>query len=296
MYMASGVVDVRVTGAVGTIVLNRQERRNALSRAMVAELQQAFDDLHLEKRVRAVVLTGAGTAFCAGLDIHEMQSLAGLPEQEKEQQWGEAADAYRELVAQMIEFPKPIIASVNGPAVAGGAGLVLASDIVVAGEAAQFGLPDPRRGVVAGVVGPLLAFRVGAGPAARLLAHLVALSGGGGVSARHLSRDDRRQSALGPGRGDRRGVCGRGTRGGATHEAAALRNGRRAAGDAALGRGGDQRDLADDRSGPGGLRGVCREAAAGVEVKEMSNCGLAELSPQPASKRPSPIPLEQMPR
>jgi methylglutaconyl-CoA hydratase len=69
----------------------------------------------------------------------------------------------------MIEFPKPIIASVNGPAVAGGAGLVLASDIVVAGEAAQFGLPDPRRGLVAGVVGPLLAFRVGAGPAARLL-------------------------------------------------------------------------------------------------------------------------------
>ena len=169
MYMASGMVDVRVTGAVGTIVLNRQERRNALSRAMVAELQQAFDDLHLEKRVRAVVLTGAGTTFCAGLDIHEMHSLDSLPEQEKAQHWGEAADTYRELVAQMIEFPKPIIASVNGPAVAGGAGLVLACDVVVAGEAAQFGLPDPRRGVVAGVVGPLLAFRVGAGPAARLL-------------------------------------------------------------------------------------------------------------------------------
>jgi methylglutaconyl-CoA hydratase len=169
MYMASGVVDVRVTGAVGTIVLNRAERRNALSRTMVAELGQAFDDLHVEKRVRAVVLTGAGTAFCSGLDVHEMKSLDGLPDQEREQQWGDAADAYRELVAQMIEFPKPIIASVNGPAVAGGAGLVLACDIVVAGEAAQFGLPDPRRGVVAGVVGPLLAFRVGAGPAARLL-------------------------------------------------------------------------------------------------------------------------------
>lgn len=169
MYMASGVIDVRVTGAVGTILLNREERRNALSRAMVAELQQAFDDLGLEKRVRAVVLTGAGTAFCSGHDVHELHSLDGLPDQEKAQQWGDTAEAYRELVAQMIEFPKPIIASVNGPAVAGGAGLVLACDIVVAGEAAQFGLPDPRRGVVAGVVGPLLAFRVGAGPAARLL-------------------------------------------------------------------------------------------------------------------------------
>lgn len=169
MYMPSGVVDVRVTGAVGTIVLNRQERRNALSRDMVAQLQQAFDDLHLEKRVRAVVLTGAGTAFSSGLDVHEMQSLAALPEQEQEQEWGDSADAFRELVVQMIQFPKPIIASVNGPAVAGGAGLVLASDIVVAGESAQFGLPDARRGVVAGVVGPLLAFRVGAGPAARFM-------------------------------------------------------------------------------------------------------------------------------
>jgi methylglutaconyl-CoA hydratase len=69
----------------------------------------------------------------------------------------------------MIELPKPIIASVNGPAVAGGAGLVLASDIVVATPEAQFGLPDARHGLVAGVVAPLLAFRVGAGPAARLL-------------------------------------------------------------------------------------------------------------------------------
>lgn len=169
MYMASGTVDVQIHGAVGTILLRREERRNALSRAMVAELQQALDDLHQEKRVRAVVLTGAGTAFCSGLDVREMQSLDSLPDHEKEQHWGDAAEEYRALVAQMIEFPKPIVASVNGPAVAGGAGLVLASDIVVAGEGAQFGLPDPRRGVVAGVVGPLLAFRVGAGPAARLL-------------------------------------------------------------------------------------------------------------------------------
>jgi enoyl-CoA hydratase/carnithine racemase len=105
MFMASGVVDVRVTGAVGTIVLNRQERRNALSRDMVAQLQQAFDDLHLEKRVRAVVLTGAGTAFSSGLDVHEMHSLTALPEQEQEQEWGESADAFRELVVQMIQFP-----------------------------------------------------------------------------------------------------------------------------------------------------------------------------------------------
>jgi methylglutaconyl-CoA hydratase len=167
--MSGNIVDVKVTGAVGTIVLNRRERRNALTRAMIEDMEQAIGDLHMEKRVRAIVLTGAGTAFCAGMDMHELHALGDLPEDEQRQQWGEVAEAYRDLLVQMIELPKPIIASVNGPAVAGGAGLALASDIVVASDTAQFGLTDPRHGVVAGVVGPLLAFRVGAGTAARLM-------------------------------------------------------------------------------------------------------------------------------
>ena len=74
------------------LLLKREDRRNALSRAMVAELQQAFDDLYQEKRVRAVVLTGAGTAFCAGLDVHELRSLDELSDQEKHQHWGDVAE------------------------------------------------------------------------------------------------------------------------------------------------------------------------------------------------------------
>src|SRR5262245_47455762 len=169
MYMSSSAIEVKVTGAVGTIVLNRPARRNALSRAMIAQLQEALSDLHQEKRVRAVILTGAGSAFCAGMDLHELQASDKLPDAEKQAEWGELYEEYRELVVQMLELPKPIIASVNGPAVAGGAGLVLASDIVVACGTAQFGLPEPRRGLVAGVVGPLLTFRVGGGAAARIL-------------------------------------------------------------------------------------------------------------------------------
>ena len=169
MYRASNAIDGKVNGPVGTIVLDRPGRRNALTRAMLAQLSEALGDLHLEKRVRAIVLTGAGSAFCAGMDVHEMHAAATLPDQEKQQDWGDTADAYRELVSQMIELPKPIIASVNGPAVAGGAGLVLASDVVVAAPAAHFGLPDPRHGLVAGIVAPLLAFRVGGGTATRLL-------------------------------------------------------------------------------------------------------------------------------
>jgi enoyl-CoA hydratase/carnithine racemase len=167
--MSTSVVDVKVTGPVGTIVLNRPGRRNALSHAMLEQLAQALGDLHLEKRVRAIVLTGAGSAFCAGMDLNEMHVAAKLPDHEKQQDFGDSAEQYREVVTQMIELPKPIIASVNGPAVAGGAGLVLASDIVVATPAAQFGLPEPRRGIAAGVVAPLLAFRAGGGTAARLL-------------------------------------------------------------------------------------------------------------------------------
>ncbi|HEX4413878.1 MAG TPA: enoyl-CoA hydratase/isomerase family protein [Lacipirellulaceae bacterium] len=167
--MPSNAIDVKVTGSIGTIVINRPQRRNAITRAMLAQLSQALGDLHLEKRVRAVILTGAGSAFCAGMDVHEMQHAATLSDAEKAQEWGDTAEAYCDLITQMIQLPKPIIASVNGPAVAGGAGLVLASDVVVATATAQFGLPEPRRGLIAGVVAPLLAFRVGGGSAARLL-------------------------------------------------------------------------------------------------------------------------------
>lgn len=69
----------------------------------------------------------------------------------------------------MLRFPKPIIAAVNGPAVAGGAGLVLASDLVVASNSATLGLPEPLRGIVAGIVAPLLHFRCGGSHSAYLL-------------------------------------------------------------------------------------------------------------------------------
>jgi methylglutaconyl-CoA hydratase len=151
----------------GTIILNRPEKRNALSRQMLTDIAQALDDLHQEKRVRAVILTGAGTAFCAGMDLAEMQETNKQPDAFA--LWHQDAVQYRELVESMLRFPKPIIAAVNGPVVAGGAGLMLASDIVVAASEAKFGWPEPRRGIVAGMVAPLLVFRAGASHAANLL-------------------------------------------------------------------------------------------------------------------------------
>jgi methylglutaconyl-CoA hydratase len=151
----------------GTIILNRPEKRNALSREVLVELQQAFEDLHQERSVRAVILTGAGTTFCAGMDLHQMLGTSQQPNALA--MWHEDAVQYKELMETMLRFPKPIIAAVNGPAVAGGAGLVLASDIVLATPDGKFGFPEPRRGLVAGLVSPLLVFRIGAGYAANLL-------------------------------------------------------------------------------------------------------------------------------
>ncbi len=161
------LVRINVHGPTGTIILNRPDKRNALSRQLIADLSQALEDLHLERRVRAVVITGAGTAFCAGMDLGEM--LATSQSEQPHAQWQADAEMYHDLILQMLRFPKPIIAAVNGPAVAGGAGLVLASDLVLASEQAVFGLPEPRRGIVAGLVSPLLYFRLGGSQAARLL-------------------------------------------------------------------------------------------------------------------------------
>jgi enoyl-CoA hydratase/carnithine racemase len=165
--MSGPLVKVHVHEHAGTIILNRPEKRNALSRKMLVDISQALSDLHQERRVRAVVLTGAGSAFCAGMDLEEMHATAKL--ERPYEQWYEDATAYQDLLLEMLRFPKPIIAAVNGPAVAGGAGLVLGCDIVLAGQSAKFGLPEPQRGIVAGLVTPLLVFRIGGGQAARLL-------------------------------------------------------------------------------------------------------------------------------
>jgi enoyl-CoA hydratase/carnithine racemase len=163
----NGLVQEKKHGSSGTIILNRPEKRNALSRALIEELRQALQDFLGERSVRVVILAGAGSAFCAGMDLQEMHETS--KRQNPHPQWYEDAVMYRDLMHLMLEYPKPIIAAVNGPAVAGGAGLVLASDLVVAAKEAAFGLPEPKRGVVAGMVAPLLFFRVGGSHSANLL-------------------------------------------------------------------------------------------------------------------------------
>jgi methylglutaconyl-CoA hydratase len=161
------LVKTHVHEHTGTLVLNRPEKRNALSRELIADIDQALHDLHGQRRVRAVIVSAAGSAFCAGMDLTEMQATS--KEADALERWHDDALVYRDLLETMLRFPKPLIAAVQGPALAGGLGLVLACDIVLAAPEATFGLPEPKRGLVAGVVAPLLAFRIGAGRAAYAL-------------------------------------------------------------------------------------------------------------------------------
>jgi enoyl-CoA hydratase/carnithine racemase len=161
------VVKIQIHEHTATLTLNRPDKRNALSRELLKDLHQALDDVHQERRVRGVIVTGAGRVFCAGMDLAEMLSASGQEDSQK--QWHADSLLYLELIEAMLRFPKPLVAAVNGPAVAGGAGIVMACDLAVAAPGAEFGFPEPRRGVVAGMVAPLLAFRIGGARAAYLL-------------------------------------------------------------------------------------------------------------------------------
>jgi methylglutaconyl-CoA hydratase len=137
-------------GPVAVLTLNRPEKRNALSRMLIAELSDALDELAVRHGCRAVVLTGAGPVFCTGMDIKEAADFGDNPEAESRA----VADtwAIAHLINQVHQFPRPMIAALQGDALAGGAGLALACDFVVAAETAKIGYPEVRRGLVAAIV------------------------------------------------------------------------------------------------------------------------------------------------
>jgi enoyl-CoA hydratase/carnithine racemase len=124
-------------GPVARLVLNRPDRRNALSWTMVSRLRELVAELGADDEVRVIVLTGAGDkAFCAGADLSGMAEGAGHLELHESR--GELAELFRDLWA----MGKPTIAQVRGFALAGGMGLALACDLVVAADDARFGTPE----------------------------------------------------------------------------------------------------------------------------------------------------------
>lgn len=136
-------------GRVAVITLNRPEARNALNRALLAELRAALDAAIAEDDVGAIVLTGTGPAFCAGADLKE--ASRGMEGGDFWSRYERANQSLR-VHQQLPRIPKPVVAAVNGFAVAGGCGLAMSCDIVFAADDARFGYPEVNRGLVAAMV------------------------------------------------------------------------------------------------------------------------------------------------
>jgi methylglutaconyl-CoA hydratase len=148
-----------------TLVLDRPAERNALCAELTGRLTEALSELATERRLRAVLLTGAGSAFCAGADIAEMRA-AGAAAPEKN-----VADARRfvALLDRLERMPQPTIAVVNGAAYGGAIGLISACDIAIAGTAARFALSEVRLGLIPAMISPHVIRAIGARQAARYM-------------------------------------------------------------------------------------------------------------------------------
>ncbi|MGH7581823.1 MAG: enoyl-CoA hydratase/isomerase family protein [Gemmatimonadales bacterium] len=143
---------VTAEAGVLTLTLNRPEKRNALNRAMVGALLQALARAELDREVRVVAVRGAGRDFCAGADLDELLASGDRDIADNERD----ALALGEIFLALRRLPKPAVAVVHGRALAGGAGIATACDIVLAADDAHFGYPEVRRGFVPAMVMTML--------------------------------------------------------------------------------------------------------------------------------------------
>jgi methylglutaconyl-CoA hydratase len=150
---------------IRTLTLNRPERRNALTPEMQNELIVALEDAAASETTRLLILTGAGAAFCAGLDLSELQAMAGKTAFEIDD------DAHRisRMFRTLFELPIPTIAQVNGHAIAGGTGLATLCDFTLATPITKFGYTEAKIGFVPALVSAYLILQIGGKRARDLL-------------------------------------------------------------------------------------------------------------------------------
>lgn len=139
---------LEISGGIATITLNRPEKRNALNDALVAELHEHFKSLTKNKEVRAILLRAEGPAFCAGADLAYLQVLATYSAEQNLQD----SRNLKDCLLAIWNCPKPVVACVQGQAVAGGCGLASVCDYVISSEKAIYGYPETRIGFVPAIV------------------------------------------------------------------------------------------------------------------------------------------------
>lgn len=161
----SETVVYTVDGAVATLTLNRPEKRNALNGELVTALRAGLDEAEANEAVRAVVLTGAGSTFSAGADLAALNALRTAGPMDNRADSAHLAALFK----QIYRHPKPVIAKINGHAIAGGSGLASVCDFSLAAERAKLGFTEVRIGFVPAIVMVFVRRKLGEAAARDLL-------------------------------------------------------------------------------------------------------------------------------
>jgi methylglutaconyl-CoA hydratase len=143
-------------GQIATITLTRPEKRNAISTQMIAELQAALDEIE-KTHARVVILTGEGKAFCAGIDLDYLQAIGRQSPAENQEDSKRIAKMFRKIWS----YSRPLIAAVNGHALAGGCGIATLCDFTLAVPEAKFGYTEVKIGFLPAIVSVFLTRQVG---------------------------------------------------------------------------------------------------------------------------------------
>jgi methylglutaconyl-CoA hydratase len=154
--VSSKTVQYAEAQGVATITLNRPDKRNAISYELIDDLISALKQAE-SSAAQIVILTGAGKAFCSGMDLDNLKQLTGRTHEQNVVDSETMASLFRKL----YDFPKPTIAAVNGSAIAGGTGLATLCDFTLAVPEAKFGYTEVRIGFVPGIVSSYLIANVG---------------------------------------------------------------------------------------------------------------------------------------
>jgi methylglutaconyl-CoA hydratase len=145
-----------IAGNLATITLNRPDKRNAISAAMIGELQTALDAVE-KSHARVAILTGSGTAFSAGMDLEMLAAIAQQSPAENQEDSRRMAKMFRRIWS----FPRPMIAAVNGAALAGGCGIATLCDFTLAVPEAKFGYTEVKIGFLPAIVSVFLTRQIG---------------------------------------------------------------------------------------------------------------------------------------
>jgi methylglutaconyl-CoA hydratase len=150
-------VVAKTVDGVRTLTLNRPDKRNAIDSTMLDALHDAFEKADLDADARVIVLKGAGKDFCGGMDLNELLASADKSAEENTK----AAMRFGDVFIRMRRLPKPVVAVVQGRALAGGCGLATACDLVLGLPGSQYGYPEIQRGFVPAMVIAMLTRAVG---------------------------------------------------------------------------------------------------------------------------------------